>query len=107
MKARRRWASMSLCWGENAKVYGKENFPYSEAAYYSSMLWHTQAEGEGDLDNCERPEKERGLKAGFLYQEDGGGSWCGCFSTGQLDRKLCPAVPGDKDVFLGKQHCPH
>ena len=59
----RRWASISLCWGgdlinwikitacifscsENAKVYGKGNFPYSEAAYYSSMLWHSQTEGK-------------------------------------------------------------
>ena len=59
----RRWASISLCWGgdlinwikisacifscsENAKVYGKEKFPYSEAAYYSSMLWHSQTEGK-------------------------------------------------------------
>ena len=31
---------------ENAKVYGKENFPYSEAAYYSSMLWFNQTEGK-------------------------------------------------------------
>ena len=65
---RRHWASMSLCWGgelafnrfnigahahciyynfsENAKVFGKANFPYFEAAYYSSMLWHTQAKGK-------------------------------------------------------------
>ena len=66
----RRWASISLCWGgdqwinlrsvhvylsanmycyccsENAKVYGKEKFPYSEAAYYSSMLWHSQTKGK-------------------------------------------------------------
>ena len=58
-----RWASISLCWGggcslshcsnscfflhlENAKVYGKGKFPYSEAAYYSSKLWHTQSEGK-------------------------------------------------------------
>ena len=97
-----RWASISICWGggwavtiplllfsssENAKVYGKRNFPYSEAAFYSSKLWGTQSEGKvvlstllncgwsclnfiggGDLDNCDRPEKERGLKAGFLCQ---------------------------------------
>ena len=31
---------------ENAKVYGKGKFPYSEAAYYSSKLWHTQSEGK-------------------------------------------------------------
>merc|ERR1719391_1094414 len=65
---RRHWASMSLCWGENAKVFGKANFPYFEAAYYSSMLWHTQAKGGGDFDNCERPEKKGRLKAGFLCQ---------------------------------------
>jgi len=45
-KTRTRWASVSLCWGENAQVYGKENFPYSEAAFYSSMLWHNQTEGK-------------------------------------------------------------
>ena len=22
------WVAMSLCWGENAQVHGKENFPY-------------------------------------------------------------------------------
>ena len=32
-------------------MYGKENFPYSEAAYYSSMLWHTQAEGKVVVHN--------------------------------------------------------
>ena len=31
---------------ENAKVYGKGNFAYFEAAYYSSMLWHTQSQGK-------------------------------------------------------------
>ena len=60
-KSPTRWASISLCWGggwsqfhcsncflhlENAKVYGKGKFPYSEAAYYSSKLWHTQSEGK-------------------------------------------------------------
>ena len=65
-----RWASISICWGggwavtiplllfsssENAKVYGKRNFPYSEAAFYSSKLWGTQSEGKvlpNTLLNC-------------------------------------------------------
>ena len=29
-----------LCWGENTKYYGKEKFPYSEAAVRSVQLWH-------------------------------------------------------------------
>ena len=34
------WVTMGLCWGENAQVYGKEKFPYSEAAVRSVRLWH-------------------------------------------------------------------
>jgi hypothetical protein len=30
---------------ENAQVYGKEDFPYTEAAHYSALLWHSQAGG--------------------------------------------------------------
>jgi len=30
---------MSLCWSANAQVYGKENFPYKDAAPLSSQLW--------------------------------------------------------------------
>ena len=29
-----------LCWGENSKVNGKDNFPYSEAAVRAVQLWH-------------------------------------------------------------------
>ena len=31
---------------ENAKLFGKENFPYSEAAFFSSILWQNQTEGK-------------------------------------------------------------
>ena len=34
------WITMGLCWGENAQVYGKSHFPYSEAALRSVQLWH-------------------------------------------------------------------
>merc|ERR1711983_282471 len=37
---RRVWVTMGLCWGENTKYYGKEKFPYSEAAVRSVQLWH-------------------------------------------------------------------
>ena len=30
---------MSVCWSANAKVHGKENFPYKEAMVMSSQLW--------------------------------------------------------------------
>ena len=30
---------MSLCWSANAQVYGKEKFPYKDAAPLSSQLW--------------------------------------------------------------------
>ena len=33
------WITMSLCWSANAQVYGKENFPYKDAAPLSSQLW--------------------------------------------------------------------
>ena len=70
---------------ENANVFGKGSFPYSEAAFYSSQLWHsqtggkvvkkwgqgsskqvgqdqtTQLPGGGDLNNCEFAEEESGL----------------------------------------------
>lgn len=36
------WTSMSICWGENFKGYGKKDFPYSVAAYYSALLWRNQ-----------------------------------------------------------------
>ena len=68
-------------------MFGKENFPYSEAAYFSSILWHNQTEGKvslrkyfpkvvsgnpliggGYLDNCECAGKKRGLKTGLLHQ---------------------------------------
>ena len=32
--------SSGLCWGENAHVYGKDKFPYAEAALRSIKLWH-------------------------------------------------------------------
>ena len=31
---------VGLCWGENAHVHGKDNFPYAEAAIRSIQLWH-------------------------------------------------------------------
>ena len=31
---------IGLCWGENAHVHGKDNFPYAEAALRSIQLWH-------------------------------------------------------------------
>ena len=78
-----RWASISLCWGggcslshcpnsclfwrlENAKVYGKGKFPYSEAAYYSSKLWHTQSEGKVVMQGSEHPSQL--LRWGWSWQ---------------------------------------
>ncbi|XP_023344696.1 uncharacterized protein LOC111713936 isoform X2 [Eurytemora carolleeae] len=40
------WITMGLCWGENAKVHGKQNFPYTEAAARSIPLWHKLTEGQ-------------------------------------------------------------
>ena len=31
---------MGLCWGHNAQVLGKEQFPYQEAALRAVQLWH-------------------------------------------------------------------
>ena len=33
------WITMGLCWSSNAKVWGKENFPYKESAPLSAQLW--------------------------------------------------------------------
>ena len=33
------WISMGLCWSNNAQYYGKEHFPYREAAPLSAQLW--------------------------------------------------------------------
>ena len=33
------WVTMGLCWSSNAKVWGKENFPYKESAPLSAQLW--------------------------------------------------------------------
>ena len=40
------WVSMSLCWDENARIYGKHNFPYPSAAQLSSKLWRNVTDGE-------------------------------------------------------------
>ena len=40
------WVSMSLCWAENAQIYGKHNFPYDHAAELSSKLWRNITDGE-------------------------------------------------------------
>ena len=40
---------ISCCCSENAKLFGKENFPYSEAAFFSSILWQNQTEGKVSL----------------------------------------------------------
>ena len=40
------WVSMSLCWAENAQIYGKKNFPYGSAAKLSSKLWLNISDGE-------------------------------------------------------------
>jgi len=34
------WISMGLCWDKNAKIYGKQAFPYKHAAKRSISLWH-------------------------------------------------------------------
>ena len=34
------WVTMGLCWGHNAQVLGKEQFPYQEAALRAVQLWH-------------------------------------------------------------------
>ena len=31
---------IGLCWGMNSNLYGKEKFPYKEAAVRSIKLWH-------------------------------------------------------------------
>ena len=65
-------------------MFGKENFPYSEAAFFSSILWQNQTEGKvsyfpkvvsgnpliggGYLDNSECAGKKGGLKTGLLHQ---------------------------------------
>ena len=78
---------ISCCCSENAKLFGKENFPYSEAAFFSSILWQNQTEGKvsfwknfpkvvsgnpliggGYLDNSECAGKKGGLKTGLLHQ---------------------------------------
>ena len=33
------WITMGLCWSSNTKYWGKENFPYKEAAPLSAQLW--------------------------------------------------------------------
>lgn len=38
--APRIWVSMGLCFGQNAIILGKTNFPYNEAAVRSILLWH-------------------------------------------------------------------
>ena len=40
-KSKKVWVTMAVCWGENAQVHGKENFPYTEAALRSVKLWHS------------------------------------------------------------------
>lgn len=32
-----KWASMSLCWSANAKVYGKKNYPYRWDTLYTAI----------------------------------------------------------------------
>ena len=39
-KTQRVWVTMGLCWGHNAQVLGKEQFPYQEAALRAVQLWH-------------------------------------------------------------------
>ena len=39
-QTQRVWVTMGLCWGHNAQVLGKEQFPYQEAALRAVQLWH-------------------------------------------------------------------
>ena len=33
------WVTMGLCWSNNTHYWGKDKFPYKEAAPMSSKLW--------------------------------------------------------------------
>ena len=40
------WASMSLCWSENAQIHQKSAYPYLTAANLSARLWRHVTKGE-------------------------------------------------------------
>ena len=40
------WVSMSLCWSEKARIYGKQKFPYNTAAELASILWRNVTDKE-------------------------------------------------------------
>jgi len=54
------WASIALCWGETAQVFGKGNFSYKEAATFSARLWNSQTEGKVGVILTIVTDKQRG-----------------------------------------------
>jgi len=42
---RKVWIAMGLCWDEHPTLYGKQDYPYAEAALRSISLWHKLTAG--------------------------------------------------------------
>ena len=106
------WVSMSLCWAENAQIYGKHNFPYDHAAELSSKLWRNITDGEvrvaltivhsdltygSDLQSYKDSLEREGV---LVVLEKAGST--GCVLQSQLSRMFLftnPAIEA-KDIIL-------
>ena len=104
--APRTWITMGLCWSANAQVYGKENFPYKEAAPLSSQLWmkltpakvimqivYSEQEISEELKEYKKNLESYGATV-FLVPT---GNYMKCVLKSQLIRLLAYQLPFIKD----------
>ena len=107
------WLSMSVCFGENAQIHGKGQYPYTYAATLSSRLWREVSDGEvnvlltivynNDVNNSaleEYVESFDGVE-GVLIQHEQSTS-LGCVLQSQLSRIFAfdHKIMNDDDIIL-------
>ena len=107
------WLSMSVCFGENAQIHGKGQYPYTYAATLSSRLWREVSDGEvnvlltivynNDVNNSaleEYVESFDGVE-GVLIRREQSVSF-GCVLQSQLSRIFAfdDEIMNDDDIIL-------
>ena len=96
------WITMSVCWSSNAKVHGKQNFPYKKAVLFSSQLWmkFTPAKvilqvvySENEISNELKNYKKELENLGVIVYLIKTGSGIKCVLKSQLIRILAYLLP--------------
>ncbi|XP_023341269.1 uncharacterized protein LOC111711213 isoform X2 [Eurytemora carolleeae] len=115
------WVSMGICWGQNAQVHGKKEFPYKEAALRSVSLWSKLTEAQPILQisytesiSSELLDYKKSLEMNGAFVYFNKTYDIPCVLSSQLTRMLAykldvvspndVIITADVDAFVGTPH---